>query len=87
MRKSLSIVCMSLLTVSLTIPIGSAYADRNPPGNHRQREELRRDQRQLEDLRRQRNRELRQGDRREARKYTEKIRDKRKEIYQDCRGI
>ena len=87
MRKSRSIVCMSLLTVSLTIPIGSAYADRNPPGNHRQREELRRDQRQLEDLRRQRNREIRQGDRREAREYNEKIRDKRKEIYQDRRDI
>ena len=80
MRKSRSIVCMSLLTVSLMIPIGSAYADRK-------REELRRDQRQLEDLRRQRNRELRQGDRREAREYNEKIRDKRKEIYQDRRDI
>jgi ketosteroid isomerase-like protein len=67
MRKSQSIVCMSLLTVSLMIPIGRAYAGGNPPGNHREREELRRDQRQLEDLRRQRNRELRQGDRREAR--------------------
>ena len=51
MRKSQSIVCMSLLTVSLMIPIGRAYAGGNPPGNHREREELRRDQRQLEDLR------------------------------------
>ena len=86
MRKSQSIVCMSLLTVSLMIPIG-AYADRNPPGNQRQREELRRDQRQLEDLRRQRHRELREGDRREAREYQEKIRDKKKEIYRDRREI
>jgi hypothetical protein len=87
MRKSQSIVWMSLLTVSLMIPIGRAYAGDNPPGNHREREELRRDQRQLEDLRQQRNRELRQGDRREAREYNEKIRDKRKEIYRDRREI
>ena len=60
---------------------------RQPPGNHREREELHRDQRQLEDLRQQRNRELRQGDRREAREYNEKIRDKRKEIYRDRREI
>ena len=87
MRKSQSIVCMSLLTVSLMIPIGRAYAGGNPPGNHREREELRRDQRQLEDLRQQRNRELPQGDRREAREYNEKIRDKQKEIYRDRREI
>ena len=87
MRKSQSIVCMSLLTLSLMIPIGRAYAGGNPPGNHREREELRRDQRQLEDLRQQRNRELRQGDRREAREYNEKIRDKQKEIYRDRREI
>ena len=87
MRKSQSIVYMSLLTVSLMIPIGRAYAGGNPPGNHREREELRRNQRQLEDLRRQRNRELRQGDRREAREYNEKIRDKQKEIYRDRREI
>ena len=62
MRKSLSIVCMSLLTVSLMIPIGHAYAGGNPPGNHRQREELRRDQRELQELRQRRNRELREGD-------------------------
>jgi hypothetical protein len=85
MRKSLSIVCMSLLTVSLMGPI--AYAGSNPPGNQRQREELRRNQRQIEDLRRQRARELRQGDRREAREYSEKIRDKQKEIYRDRREI
>ena len=87
MRKSLSIVCMSLLTVSLMGPLGRAYAGDNPPGNHRQREELRRDQRDLQELRQQRNRELREGDRREAREYNEKIRDKQRELYRDRREI
>ena len=41
---------------SLLIPSGRSYAD-NPPGNHKQREELRRDQRQLEELRQRRNQE------------------------------
>ena len=87
MRKSLSIVCMSLLTVSLMGPLGTAYAGDNPPGSHRQREELRRDQRDLQELRQQRNRELREGDRREAREYNEKIRDKQRELYRDRREI
>ena len=87
MRKSLSIICMSLLTVSLMIPVGRAYAGPNPPGNHRQREELRRDQRDLDELVRRRNQELREGDRREAREYNEKIRDKQREIRRDRRDI
>ena len=44
MKKSLSLIAMSLLAGSLTIPSGRVYADENPPGNHKQREELRRDQ-------------------------------------------
>ena len=86
MRKSISIISMGLLAASLLIPSGRSYAD-NPPGNHKQREELRRDQRQLEDLRRRRNQELREGDRREAREYNEKIRDQKREIRQDRRDI
>ena len=87
MRKSRSIICMSLLTVSLILPMGRAYAHDNPPGNHRQREELRRDQRELDELIRQRSRELREGDRREAREYNQKIRDKQREIRGDRREI
>ena len=87
MRKSTSIVSMGLLAASLLIPSVRSYADDNPPGNHRQREELRRDQRDLERLRDQRQREIREGDRREAREYSDKIRDKRKEIWQDRRDI
>jgi len=86
MKKSISIVSMGLLTVSLMIPSARSYAD-DPPGNHRQREELRQDRRQLEDLRRRRNQELHEGDRREAREYNEKIRDQKREIRRDRRDI
>ena len=87
MKKSISLIAMTLLAGSLTIPSGHVYADENPPGNHKQREELRRDQQHLEQLRQQRNRELRQGDRRDAREYNEKLHDKQKEIRQDRRAI
>src|SRR5678815_1494893 len=87
MRKSTSLVTTSLLAASLIIPSVRSFADDNPPGNHRQREALRRDQRDLERLRDQRRREIREGDRREAREYNDKIRDKRKEIWQDRREI
>jgi hypothetical protein len=49
MRKSTSLVTTSLLAASLIIPSVRAYADDNPPGNHRQREALRQDQRELQD--------------------------------------
>src|SRR5690242_15642736 len=87
MRKSTSVLSIGLLAASLLIPSVRAYADDNPPGNHKQREELRRDQRQLDELRDRRRDELREGDRREAREYNEKIRDKRKEVWQDRRDI
>ena len=87
MKKSIAIIPMSLLAASLVIPSVRAYADDNPPGNHREREELRRDQQQLERLRQRRNQEIRQGDRREAREYNEKIRDQQREIRQDRKNI
>jgi len=87
MKKSLSLIAMSLLAGSLTIPSGRVYADENPPGNHKQREELRRDQQQLEQLREQRDRERRDGDKHEAREYNEKIRDQKREIRQDRKAI
>jgi hypothetical protein len=86
MRKSTSILSMGLLAASLLIPTGRGYAD-DPPGNHRQREALRQDQRQLDELRQRRNQERREGDRREAREYNEKIRDKQREIHRDRRDI
>ena len=87
MRKSTSLVTTSLLAASLIIPSVRAYADDNPPGNHRQREALRQDQRELQDLRDRRHDEIREGDKREAREYQDKIRDKRKEIRNDRREI
>ena len=87
MKKSLSILSMSLLASSFTIPIGRAYADLDPPGNHRERQELRQDSRQLDRLTVQRNRELREGDFREAREYDEKIRDQRREVRRDWREL
>ena len=42
---------------------------------------------QLERLRQRRNQEIRQGDRREAREYNEKIRDQQREIRQDRKNI
>jgi hypothetical protein len=63
MKKSKSILSMSVLAASLMIPMG-ASADVNPPGNRRERQELREDLQRLERLRQQRDRELRQGDRR-----------------------
>ena len=43
MKKSMSIISMGVLAASLAIPMGRAYADVNPPGNSRQRQELRED--------------------------------------------
>ena len=85
MKKSFSILSMGLLAASLTIPMGRAYADLDPPGNHREREELREDVQRLDRLTMQRNRELREGDFREAREYDEKIRDQRREVRSDWR--
>ena len=87
MKKSTSLIAMSLLAASLIIPSGRGYAKDDPPGNHREREELRRDKQQLEELRRRRAQEIRQGDRREAREYNEKIRDKQREISGDRKDI
>jgi len=87
MKKSNAIISISLLAGALIMSSAGAYADPNPPGNSRQREELRRDQRQLEQLRQRRDQELREGDRREAREYNEKIRDQQREIRQDQREI
>ena len=87
MKKATSLIAMSLLAASLIIPSGLGYAKDDPPGNHREREELRRDRQQLEELRRRRAQEIREGDRREAREYNEKIRDKQREISGDRKDI
>lgn len=87
-NRTKSLLTMSLLAASLLIPSVNAFADHDdPPGNHRQREELRRDRRRLDELRQRRAQERREGDWRSAREYDEKIRDQRREIWQDRRDI
>lgn len=86
-KRSKSLIAMSLLAGSLIIPSAIAFADKDPPGNHRQRQELRDDMRRLEQLRREREHERRRGNWRSARDYDEKIRDQRREIWQDRRDI
>lgn len=82
-----SLIFAGLLAGSLLIPSASAWADRDPPGNRWERQELRDDFRRLERLRQRRDQERRQGDWREAREYDEKIRDQRREIWQDRRDL
>ena len=77
------------LRLDITIPAGGVYADDNdnPPGNHRQREDLRQDRQRLEQLRQRRDQEIREGDKHEAREYNEKIQDQKREIRRDQRSI
>ena len=87
MRKSTSLISIGLLAASLLIPSVRAHADNDRPGTAKQRHELREDLQELEQLKRQRDRELRQGDKREAREYNEKIRDQQREIRRDKKEI
>jgi len=86
MKKAPSIISMSLLAASLIMPSVRSYAD-DPPGNHEQREELRRDQRQLDELQRRRNEERREGDKGDAREYNGKIHEQKREIRNDRKDI
>lgn len=86
-KNSKSLMFAGLLAGSLLIPSMNAFADRDPPGNHQEREELRDDFRRLERLRQRRDQERREGDWREAREYDEKIRDQQREIWQDRRDL
>jgi hypothetical protein len=87
MKKTHALIAIGLLATSVTIPISRGYADDDPPGNQDQREELREDLRDLQRLRRQRDRELREGDIGEAREYNEKIRRQEREVRRDRREI
>ena len=86
MKKTPAMIFTSVLAASLIVPSVHIYAA-DPPGNHEQREELRRDQRQLEELQQRRNEEQREGDKGEVRDYNEKIRDQKREIRKDKKDI
>ena len=83
MKKSLMIVSVGLLAASVVVSSGRGNANDHPPSNNRMRDELRQDTRELQQLRRQRDRELREGDWREARDYNDKIREQEREVRQD----
>lgn len=83
MKKSFMIASVGLLAASVMISNGRGDASDNPPSHNRMRDELRQDTRELQDLRRQRNRELREGDWREARQYDQQIREQEREVRQD----
>jgi hypothetical protein len=48
MKKSLATLSMGMLAASLTVPMGRAYAELDPPGNQRERQELREDSQRLD---------------------------------------
>jgi len=82
MNKSKTIIGMSLLAASLIIPTAKGFADDDDRRNIRnQRQDLRQDQQQLEQLRQ------REGDKAEAREYNGKIRELRKDMQQDKRNL
>ena len=88
MRKSRSILCMSLLAASLIAPTGRAFADDDDRRDLRnQRQDLRQDQRRLEELKQERHEEIREGDRGEARDYNAKIRGQEKDIRRDRKNL
>ena len=76
--------CMSLLAATLIAPTARGFADDDDRKDTRnQRQDLRQDQQQLEYLRQQRDREIREGDKRETREYNSKIRNLEKDMRRD----
>lgn|SRR5512135_2851314 len=88
MTKSRSILCMSLLAATLIAPSARGFADDDDKRDLRnQRQDLRQDQQYLKQLEQQRNHEIREGDRGEAREYNEKIHEQKKAIRKDRRDL
>ncbi len=88
MTKSKSILCMSLLGATLIAPGARGFADDDDRHDTRnQRQDLRQDNEQLEQLRQQRDREIREGDKRETREYNSKIRNLEKEALRELEWV
>jgi hypothetical protein len=88
MRKSISILSITLLMASLIIPSARGYADDDDRrGDRSEREDLRQDRQQLEQLRKRRQHEIREGDRHETREYNDKIHDLQKDMHRDRRAL
>jgi hypothetical protein len=79
---------MSLLASTLIVPSARGLADDDDRRDLRnQRQDLHQDQRQLERLEQQRNHEIREGDRGEAREYNDKIHETKRDIRKDRRNL
>ena len=88
MTKSKSIFCMSVLAATLIAPTARGFADDDDRHDTRnQRQDLRQDSQQLEELRQQRDREIREGDKRETSEYNSKIRNLEKDMRLDRKDL
>jgi hypothetical protein len=83
MKKSLSIISVSLEAAPLLIPSARGFAD----DERSERQDMRQDQQQLAQLRREREHEIGEGDRRETRDYDQKIHELQKDIRRDQRCL
>ena len=87
MKKIAAVVFAGLLGGSLIQSTGSAHADDDRRGIHNEWRDLRQDRQQLEQLRRQRNNEAREGDYGEVRKYNRQIRKLENDMHKDRREL
>jgi hypothetical protein len=89
MKKITAVLFAGLLGSSLVIhTAGVARADDDDRRDNRsEREDLRRDSQQLEELRRHRDAEAREGDRGEVREYNQKIRKLENDMRKDRREL
>jgi hypothetical protein len=87
MKKIAAVVFAGLLGGSLILSTGLARADDDRRDIHNEWRELRRDRQQLEQLRRQRDNEAREGDYGEVRKYNRQIRKLENDMHRDQRQL
>ncbi len=87
MKKFTAVIFAGLLGSSLMIhAAGIARAD-DEDRRDNERQDLRQDRQQLDELRRHRDAEAREGDRREVRDYNQKIRKLENDMHRDRREI
>ncbi len=87
MKKFTAVIFAGLLGSSLMIhTAGIARAD-DEDRRDNERQDLRQDRQQLDELRRHRDAEAREGDRREVRDYNQKIRKLENDMHRDRREL
>ena len=87
MRKITAVVFAGLLGGSLVLSTALARADDDRRDVRHEWRDLHRDRQQLEQLRRQRDNEAREGDYGEVRKYNRQIRKLENDTYKDRRDL